>query len=182
MAHTAFLLDNADRDPPSTSFVSGYSVCFFYPPETILPPPPSPPKHLALKCTPSNHLTYHPPYCDHLQTPRPLSQIPWRFNTWLTASVFLMISCIPALFPSDFNVPVDNSSNALAPGLDLLMSEDIVLPSPLAVHSHGHELHLSIPKTNTQATPPQAWLGASRSSTSASDFPVLCLQDLGLSS
>lgn len=92
------------------------------------------------------------------------------------------MSCIPALFPSDFNVYVDNSSNALAPGLDLLMSEDIVLPSPLAVHSHDHELHLSIPITNTQATPPQGWLGASRSSTSASDFPVLCLQDLGLSS
>lgn len=56
------------------------------------------------------------------------------------------MSCILALFPSDFNVYVDNSSNTLAPGLDL-MSEDIVLPSPLAAHSHGPGLHLSIPIT-----------------------------------
>lgn len=52
-----------------------------------------------------------------------------------------MMSYIPALFPSDFNVYVDNSSNILAPGLDL-MSEDIVLPSPLVAHSHGPGLHL----------------------------------------
>ena len=61
MAHIAFLLDSADRDPSSLYHfcVSGYSVCFFSPPKTLLPPPP-PPKHAALKCTPSNRLTYHP--------------------------------------------------------------------------------------------------------------------------
>ena len=163
MAHTAFLLGNADQDPSSLCHCFVFQVILFvssFPAETLLPP--SSPKHPALKCTPSNHLTHHPPYCDCLQTPGPLSQIPWRFNAWLTASFFLMMSCILTLFPSDFNVYVDSSSNTLAPGLDL-MSTDIVLPSPLAAHSHGPGLHLSIPittfiNTNDQY-PNQARLG-----------------------
>ena len=57
-----------------------------------------------------------------------------------------MIFLYSSLFPSDFNVHVDNSSNTLAPGPDLT-SKDLVLHSPSAIHSHGHVLHLSIPVT-----------------------------------